>query len=142
MKNYSIIFAMLLMVAAVKIGIGGVENVLKALHGEIVPMPGKLALWAAAISILAKEGMYQWTARVGRDVNAPLLAAMLTPYDKLTECQNKGDFTAMFALAEEYKTYPMTAVWDKFCETCGAPLREAWYAEVKAYEDEVLSLRK
>lgn len=71
----TLIVAVLLIVAAVKIGIGGVENVLKALHGEIVPMPGKLALWAAAISILAKEGMYQWTARVGRDVNAPLVTA-------------------------------------------------------------------
>ena len=77
-----------------------------------------------------------------RNMQKALLAAMLTPYDKLTDCQNKGDFTAMFALAEEYKTYPMTAVWDKFCETCGAPLREAWYAEVKAYEDGVLALRK
>ena len=77
-----------------------------------------------------------------RNMQKALLAAMLTPYGKLAEYQNKGDFTAMFALNEEYKTYPMTAVWDKFCETCGAPLREDWFSVIRAYENEVLTKRK
>ncbi len=77
-----------------------------------------------------------------RNMQKALLAAMLTPYGKLAEYQNKGDFTAMFALAEEYKTYPMTVVWDQFCETCGAPVREDWFPVVRAYEDEVLAKRK
>ena len=77
-----------------------------------------------------------------RNMQKALLAAMLTPYAKLAEYQNKGDFTAMFALNEEYKTYPMTAVWDKFCETLGAPVREVWFPIIRAYEDEVLAKRK
>ena len=77
-----------------------------------------------------------------RNMQKALLAAMLTPYGKLAEYQNKGDFTAMFALNEEYKTYPMTAVWDKFCETLGAPVHEDWVPVIRAYEDEVLAKRK
>ena len=36
---------------------------------------------------------------------------------------------------------PAGAVWDWHCERLGAPVGEAWLAEVKTYESEVLSGR-
>ena len=45
------------------------------LHGEDLPAPGLLALWAALISILLKELTYQYTVRQGRKLNSPALEA-------------------------------------------------------------------
>ena len=44
-------------------------------------------------------------------------------------------------LQEELKTMPFGAVWDRFCESCGAPVRSAWYEKVQAYEKDVLVKR-
>ncbi len=77
-----------------------------------------------------------------RNMQKALLGAMLTPHETLAEYQNKGDFTGMFVLGEEVKTYPVNAVWDKFCEINGVYQNEKWYDAVKAYEKEVLSGRK
>ena len=53
----------------------GVEKIVAALRGEELVMPGRIALWAALISIAAKELIYQLTARVGRRVQSPALEA-------------------------------------------------------------------
>lgn len=53
----------------------GVEKIIAALRGEELVMPGKIALWAALISIAAKELIYQLTARVGRRVQSSALEA-------------------------------------------------------------------
>ena len=45
------------------------------LHGEDLPKPGKLALWAAVISILMKEFTYQFTVRKGRKLNSSVVEA-------------------------------------------------------------------
>ncbi|MBR2410535.1 MAG: L-rhamnose isomerase [Clostridia bacterium] len=77
-----------------------------------------------------------------RNMQKALLGALLTPHDKLAECQNSGNFTEMFVLSEEVKSYPAGAVWDKFCELNGVPVRENWFSVVKDYENSVLSERK
>lgn len=77
-----------------------------------------------------------------RNMQKALLGALLTPHEKLAECQNSGNFTEMFVLSEEIKSYPAGAVWDKFCELNGVPLRENWFSVVKDYENSVLSERK
>lgn len=53
----------------------GVEKIIAALRGEELVLPGKIALWAALISIAAKELIYQLTARVGRRVQSSALEA-------------------------------------------------------------------
>lgn len=53
----------------------GVEKIIAALRGEELVLPGKIALWAALISIAAKELIYQLTARVGRRVQSAALEA-------------------------------------------------------------------
>ena len=45
------------------------------------------------------------------------------------------------ALQEEFKSLPLVAVWDYYCQRAGVPVGEAWLADVKAYERDVLSKR-
>jgi L-rhamnose isomerase len=76
-----------------------------------------------------------------RNMEKALLRALLSPIDTLKRAELDGDFTTRLALTEELKSYPFAAVWDHFCEINGVPVREAWLAEVKRYEGEVLSKR-
>ncbi|MBQ7153096.1 MAG: L-rhamnose isomerase [Clostridia bacterium] len=77
-----------------------------------------------------------------RNVRKALLSALLTPHKELAKLQNEGKFTDVLVLQEEYKTYPMEAVWDEYCRRCGVPCAEEWYAQVKEYEQKVLSKRQ
>ena len=52
-----------------------------------------------------------------------------------------GDYTTRLGLMEDMKLLPLGAVWDYYCLKMGAPVGEAWLAEVKAYEKAVLSKR-
>lgn len=63
--------------AAVAIGIGwkAVESILFWYSGGTLPAPGMLALWAALVSIVIKELVYQYTVRRGRDLNSPAVQA-------------------------------------------------------------------
>lgn len=76
-----------------------------------------------------------------RNMQKALLGALLTPNDKLAALQNERRLTEVFALQEEYKTYPMGDVWNYFCELNNVPVQEAWLEEVKKYETEVLAKR-
>jgi L-rhamnose isomerase len=77
-----------------------------------------------------------------RSMLRALLFALLEPTDKLRAAENAGDYTARLALQEEIKSLPFGAVWDFYCESKGAPVGEAWLAEIKHYEKTVLSKRK
>jgi len=77
-----------------------------------------------------------------RNTIKALLKAMLEPAEKLRLAELEGDYTTRLALSEEFKTYPFGAVWDYYCEKMGVPAREAWLADVKKYEREVLMKRR
>ncbi|TWT33512.1 L-rhamnose isomerase [Posidoniimonas corsicana] len=70
-----------------------------------------------------------------------LLRAMLEPIDRLTAAEQSGDLTTRLALLEEAKQMPWGAVWDYHCERSGVPASDAWLAEVKRYESDVLAKR-
>lgn len=53
----------------------GIEKIITALRGEPLEVPGRIALWAALISIVAKEIIYQCTMFVSRRVQSPALEA-------------------------------------------------------------------
>lgn len=53
----------------------GVQKILAAIHGEQLVMPGKIALWAALVSIAAKEGVYWLTIAVAKRVDSSALRA-------------------------------------------------------------------
>ena len=69
----SAIIALLLVVVGGKLMAGGVGKISSALRGEVIDTPGEIALWAAVVSIVVKEVLFQWTAHVGRKVNSPVM---------------------------------------------------------------------
>lgn len=75
-----------------------------------------------------------------RNMLRALLLGLLEP-PAIKEAQAAGDYTTRLALQEEARSLPFGAVWDHYCETLGAPVGEAWLAEVKSYEKAVLSKR-
>jgi L-rhamnose isomerase len=81
-----------------------------------------------------------WTIGTRNMIRALLIALLEPPAIKTAEAI--GDFTSRLALQEEAKTLPFGAVWDFYCENKGVPVGEAWLAEVKRYENEVLSKRQ
>jgi L-rhamnose isomerase len=76
-----------------------------------------------------------------RNLQKALLMALLEPTAKLREAEAQADHTTRLALMEEAKTMPFAAVWDKFCAEHDKPTGEAWLAEVKRYERDVLAKR-
>jgi len=68
-----------------------------------------------------------------------LLEAFLEPNAIISKAEKEGDFTTRLMLSEEFKTLPLGAVWTELCEREGIPT-DTW-AEVKAYENQVLSKR-
>jgi len=82
-----------------------------------------------------------WTIGTRNMIRA-LLIALLEPTDRLRAAEAAGDFTTRLALQEETRTLPFGAVWDYYCATQNVPVGEAWLAEVKIYEKEILSQRQ
>ena len=70
-----------LIIGAALAGVGikllwnGGEAIRDFMRGVLPEQPGVVALWAAVISIVAKELLYRYTARVGRSVNSPSVVA-------------------------------------------------------------------
>lgn len=53
----------------------GMEKILAAWRGETLPMPGRIALWAALISIVSKEIIYRLTVGVAKRMESSALEA-------------------------------------------------------------------
>lgn len=81
-----------------------------------------------------------WTIGMRNMVKA-LLVALLQPNEKLKQLQDNSEFTELLALQEEMKFYPFADVWNYYCEQNHVPAQENWLAEIKKYEEEVLSKR-
>ena len=71
----TLLIGLALAAAAVGIVVSGAGKLAAWLKGEELPAPGKLALWAALISIVVKELLYQYTHIKGRKLNSPALEA-------------------------------------------------------------------
>lgn len=69
------IVALALLAAGGILAAEGIEKIIGAIRGEQLVMPGRVALWAALISIAAKEILYRCTARIGRRVKSSALEA-------------------------------------------------------------------
>lgn len=77
-----------------------------------------------------------------RNMQKALLYALLMPLKEMKLLQEKGDFTRMLMMNEEFKTMPFSDVWDRFCEMNNVPVRNEWYKAVEEYEKNVLSKRQ
>jgi L-rhamnose isomerase len=71
-----------------------------------------------------------------RAMQKALLIALLEPTARLRQCEQAGDYTRRLALLEEFKTLPMGAVWDYFCESANVPPGSMWLENVLTYERE------
>ena len=76
-----------------------------------------------------------------RNAQKALLKALLEPVALLKALELEGDYTSRLALVEEYKTLPFGAVYDYYCAQKSVPVGEAWLAEIKKYERDVLLKR-
>jgi L-rhamnose isomerase len=76
-----------------------------------------------------------------RNMAKALLLALVAPIARLKEAEAEGDYTSRLALMEESKVLPFGVVWDYYCHKMDAPMGASWLAEIKGYEDNVLSKR-
>lgn len=70
-----------------------------------------------------------------------LLAALCTPSEALKKLQDENRMTELMVEQEAVKTLPLGDIWNEYCERQGVVSDKAFYAEIKKYEDEVLSAR-
>ena len=71
----SLIISIALFAVGAEILLDSAEKIRAAANGEILPRPGAIAIIAAAVSIVAKEALYQWTARIGKHLESPSVIA-------------------------------------------------------------------
>ncbi|MBQ3766044.1 MAG: cation transporter [Bacteroidales bacterium] len=71
----TLLIGLALAAAAVGIVVSGAGKLARWLQGEDLPAPGKLALWAALVSIVAKELLFQYTRFKGRNLQSKALEA-------------------------------------------------------------------
>ena len=76
-----------------------------------------------------------------RNLRKALLSAMLTPHGEYKKLQDEGKLTELLVRQEELKTFPLSAVWDEYCERCGVPTGTKWFDEIEKYEKDVLLKR-
>ncbi len=76
-----------------------------------------------------------------RNMQKALLWALLMPNAQLRKMQQENDYTGLLFLHEEIKTLPFSAVWEEYCRREGVAADESWYADIKAYEQNVLLRR-
>lgn len=76
-----------------------------------------------------------------RNTQKALLKALLEPTKDLKEMESRFDFTSRLAYTEELKDFPYADIWNYFCLQNNVPIGLEWLAEVRQYEEEVLSKR-
>ena len=71
----SLIIGVVLLAVGVELLVESVEKISAVVAGEVLPRPGIIAIIAAAVSIIAKEALYQYSMRVGRKLDSPSVIA-------------------------------------------------------------------
>lgn len=73
----TLLVAVLLIAVGISLCYHGIQEILAIFNSQssIVNSPSWLAFWAALISIVVKEALYQWTYRVGKKLDSPVVMA-------------------------------------------------------------------
>lgn len=71
----TLIVSLLLLVVGALFLADGIGSIVSVISGESIPEPGYVALVAAVVSIVVKEWLYRYTARVGKEVDSPVMVA-------------------------------------------------------------------
>lgn len=67
----TVIVAILLLIVGGRLMAEGVGKIVLVAKGGAIDVPGNIALFAAIVSIIVKEALFQWTVRVGKKNNSP-----------------------------------------------------------------------
>ena len=76
-----------------------------------------------------------------RSFQKALLMALCTPNEMLKKLQDENKMTELMVEQEAAKTLPLGDIWNEYCARQGVVSDKEFYAEIKKYEDEVLSKR-
>ncbi len=76
-----------------------------------------------------------------RSTQKALLKAMLEPVDTINELEKDMKYTDRMVLTEEMKSMPFGVVYDYYCFINNIPVGGEYLAEIKDYENKVLSKR-
>lgn len=76
-----------------------------------------------------------------RSTQKALLKAMLEPVDTINELEKEMKYTDRIVLTEEMKSMPFGVVYDYYCFINNIPVGSEYLAEIKDYENKVLSKR-
>ncbi len=71
----TVIIGVILLIVGFRICWFGLCRVFQFYQGQIAPRPGLIAFYAAIISIISKECLYRYTAKVGRAINSQAIIA-------------------------------------------------------------------
>ena len=71
----SLMIGLALFCVGVEFLIDSAEKITAVANGEVLPRPGVIAIVAAAVSVVVKEALYQYTVRKGRRLNSPSVVA-------------------------------------------------------------------
>lgn len=71
----SITLAIILATTGLKIGSDALNLIISVYHGAVLTAPSTLALYAAILSIIVKEGLYWYTIKAAQKINSPSLKA-------------------------------------------------------------------
>lgn len=76
-----------------------------------------------------------------RSVLRSLLRALLLPREAIKQAELAGDSLTKLSWRQLARDLPLGAVWDFYCLNHNTPPENLWLAEIKNYEDRVLSQR-
>ncbi|MGM9847646.1 MAG: cation diffusion facilitator family transporter [Muribaculaceae bacterium] len=71
----TVVIGIMLFLIGLGILYNGTKDVIRVINGEVLPSPGILALVAALFSIAVKEGLYQYTAIKGKNLDSTAVIA-------------------------------------------------------------------
>ena len=146
----SLIIGVALFAVGVEILINSAEKIMAVAKGEVLPRPGVVAIIAAALSIVVKEAIYQWTVRVGKQLDSPSVIANAWHHrsDALSSIGAMLGIGAAYFLGEKWRIAdPIAAivvaaliikVAIDLCRTAIAELLEKSLS--KDVEEEILSI--
>ena len=71
----TLIISLVLFGVGVGILINGTEQIIASLDGKLLDRPGAIAFWAAIVSIVSKELLYQYTIKKGKEIKSDAVIA-------------------------------------------------------------------
>ena len=146
----SLIIGVALFAVGVEILMDSALKIKAVANGEILPRPGVIAIIAAAVSIVVKEALYQWSVYVARKVESPSVKANAWHHrsDALSSVGTLLGIGAAYFLGEKWRIAdPIAAivvaalimnVSITLCRTALAELLEK--SLPRAVEEEILSI--